>query len=75
MAAALGACGVQSGKAVAIFLPMTSRAVAIYLGCVLAGCAVVGIAESFVATEIAVRLRISQAIIVFTQVRTFRISQ
>lgn len=46
---------------------MTATSVAIYLGVVLAGCAVVGIADSFASTEIATRLRISKAALIFTQ--------
>jgi acyl-coenzyme A synthetase/AMP-(fatty) acid ligase len=49
-------------------MPMTVEAVVIYLGIVLAGCAVVSIADSFVAAEIAMRLRISAAKAIFTQV-------
>jgi acetyl-CoA synthetase len=48
---------------------MTREAVAIYLGIVLSGCAVVSIADSFAVEEIASRLRISGAVAIFTQAR------
>ncbi len=47
---------------------MTVEAVVAYLGTVLAGCEVVGIADSFAAAEIAMRLRIAKAKAIFTQV-------
>lgn len=56
------------GDAIAINMPMTVDAVIIYLGIVLAGCAVVSIADSFAAEEVATRLRISAAKAIFTQV-------
>lgn len=59
--------GMRPGDAVAIIMPMTADAVAIYLGIVKAGCAVVGIADSFQSKEIATRFRLSQAAAVFTQ--------
>ena len=59
-----GFCG---GDAIAIAMPMTAEAVAIYLGIVKAGCAVVSIADSFAAGEIAMRLRLSKAKGIFTQ--------
>lgn len=59
--------GYQPGDSLAIFMPMTPEAVAIYLGIVAAGCAVVGIADSFRPREIATRLRIARAVGVFTQ--------
>ena len=46
---------------------MTVTAVVAYLGIVLAGCAVVGIADSFAPAEIASRLRISKAAAIITQ--------
>ena len=46
---------------------MTASSVAIYLGIVLAGCAVVGIPDSFAPAEIRSRLRIAQAALLFTQ--------
>lgn len=59
--------GYRSGDALAILMPMTVEAVAIYLGIVAAGCVVVGIADSFRPREIATRLRIAGALAVFTQ--------
>jgi len=55
------------GTAIAINMPMTFESVVIYLGIILAGCSVVSIADSFAATEIASRLRISRAAAIFTQ--------
>lgn len=67
VAANLGRLGYQPGDALAILMPMTAEAVAIYLGIVAAGCVVVGIADSFQPREIAMRLRIAGAVAVFTQ--------
>ncbi len=52
----------------AINTPMTATAVVAYLGIVLAGCAAVSVADSFVAAEIASRLRVVGARAIFTQV-------
>ncbi|MBD3885707.1 AMP-binding protein [Phormidium tenue FACHB-886] len=57
----------QPGDAIAIDLPMTAEAVAIYLGIIKAGCVVVSIADSFAAAEIATRLRLASAKAIFTQ--------
>jgi len=65
---ALGAMGFERGDAIAIDMPMNVRAVTAYLAIILAGCVVVAIPDSFVASEIAVRLRISKAKAIFTQV-------
>ncbi len=59
--------GFRPGDAIAIAMPMTAESVAIYLGIVQAGCVVVSIADSFAATEIAMRLRLSEAKAIFTQ--------
>jgi acetyl-CoA synthetase len=59
--------GFKSGDALAIVMPMTAEAVAIYLGIIKAGCVAVGIADSFRPREIASRLRLSKAVGVFTQ--------
>jgi acetyl-CoA synthetase len=67
VAASLRRQGFLPGDALAICMPMTAEAVAIYLGIVAVGCVVVGIADSFRPPEIAARLRISQAKAVFTQ--------
>ncbi len=58
--------GIREGDAVAVILPMTLEAVAIYLGTILAGAVVVSIADSFAAGEIELRLRIADAKLVFT---------
>lgn len=52
----------------AVMLPMGPLAIALYLGCVLAGCMVVSIADSFAPHEVATRLRIAHTRLVFTQV-------
>jgi acetyl-CoA synthetase len=59
--------GFKTGDAIAIIMPMTIEAVAIYLGMIKAGCVVVSIAESFAVPEIVTRLRIANAKAVFTQ--------
>ena len=63
----LAAIGLRAGDAVAIDLPMTIEAVAVYLGIVKAGCVAASIADSLAADEIAVRLRLSGAKAVVTQ--------
>jgi acetyl-CoA synthetase len=63
----LNAAGYRPGDAIAIYLPMTAESVAIYLGIVFAGCTAVGIADSFAADEIRIRLRITGAKAIFTQ--------
>jgi acetyl-CoA synthetase len=55
------------GDAIGICMPMTPESIAIYLGIVKSGCAVVSIADSFSATEIAMRCRLGQAKAIFTQ--------
>jgi acetyl-CoA synthetase len=67
VANALVARGLTPGDAIAVDLPMTAESVAIYLGIIKMGAAAVSIAESFAAPEIATRLRIGQAKLVFTQ--------
>jgi len=67
VARALERFGVARGESVAIDMPMSCDAVAIYLGIVLHGAVVVSIADSFAPSEIAVRLRASRAVAVFTQ--------
>ena len=59
--------GLKSGDSVAIDMVMTAEAVAIYLGAVMAGCAVVSIPDSLAPDEIQKRLEISDAKLVFTQ--------
>ena len=64
--------GYRRGDAIALDLPMTAQSVAIYLGIIFAGCSAVGIADSFAAEEIGVRLRITRARAIFTQDRILR---
>jgi acetyl-CoA synthetase len=59
--------GFKKGQRFAVFMPMHAEAVAIYLGVVLFGGAIVSIADSFSVEEIDTRLRISGADILFTQ--------
>lgn len=59
--------GWTAGDAIAIAMPMTHYAVAIYLGIIKMGGVVVSIADSFSAEEIASRLTISRAKAIFTQ--------
>ena len=67
IAANIKRCGFKPGDALAIIMPMTAEAVAIYLGIIKAGGVAVGIADSFRPREIAHRLRLSKAVAVFTQ--------
>jgi len=67
VAASLVRDGFKPGNAIAVIMPMTVECVAIYLGIIKAGCAVVGIADSFRPKEIAVRLRIANTVAIFTQ--------
>lgn len=60
-------CGIKSGDTVGVDMVMTPHAVAIYLGIIKAGAAVVSIADSFAPEEIAARLRIAKASAIFTQ--------
>lgn len=59
--------GFEPGDPIAINMPMTVEAVAIYLGIIKIGGVVVSIADSFSAEEIATRLRIAKAKAIFTQ--------
>jgi acetyl-CoA synthetase len=63
----LRAAGVSQGETVAVVMPMSFRSIAIYLGVIAAGSAVVSIADSFAEEEIAMRLRLAGARMVFTQ--------
>ena len=67
VANSLVAEGLSPGDRIAIDMPMTLEAVAIYLGAIKAGIEVVTIADSFAAEEIRVRLRITKPGLVFTQ--------
>lgn len=68
VAYALNSLDLEKGSAIAIDMPMNVKSVVIYLAIVLAGYVVVSIADSFAASEISNRLRISNAKVVFTQV-------
>ena len=48
-------------------MPMSIEAVCAYLGTVLAGCCVVGIADSFAPSQMQARMRISDAAAIVTQ--------
>lgn len=63
----LVALGFVKGDFIAIDMPMTAESIAIYLGIVQCGMAVVSIADSFAPDEIRVRLETSGAKLVFTQ--------
>ena len=62
----LDALGVPRGGRIALYMPMTPESVAIYLGVVLAGRCVVGIADASAPEEFAKRVRIAEATAVFT---------
>ncbi len=62
----LEALGVDRGERIALDLPMTPESVAIYLGTILAGRTVVGIADASAPMDIEKRLRIGSAKLVFT---------
>lgn len=59
--------GFQPGDRIAIIMPMNTWAVALYLGIIKMGGVVVSIADSFSSEEIATRLTIANARLVFTQ--------
>ena len=59
--------GLQKGDIIAIDMPMTLEAVAIYLAGIKAGTPVATIADSFTPNEIAVRLKITKPKLIFTQ--------
>jgi acetyl-CoA synthetase len=59
--------GLKQGDNIAIDMPMTVEAVAIYLAGIKAGMPIVTIADSFTPNEIAVRLKITKPTIIFTQ--------
>ena len=67
VAGSLARRGFRPGDAIAVIMPMTAVAVAIYLGALKAGCSVVSIPDSFRPGEIATRLRLGRAVAVFTQ--------
>jgi len=59
--------GINKGDRIAIDMPMTLEAVAIYLAAIKAGNPVATIADSFTPNEISVRLKITKPKIIFTQ--------
>lgn len=61
VASGLRKLGLKSGDAVGLFMSMNARAVAIYLGTILAGCVVVSLADSLSREQILLRLKIGQA--------------
>ncbi len=65
IAASIREAGYPPGARLAIVMPMTPDAAAIYLGILYAGCVAVCIADSFAAEEIGRRLRIAEASAVF----------
>ncbi|MDD5199142.1 MAG: AMP-binding protein [Terrimicrobiaceae bacterium] len=67
VAAGLTRRGFKPGDALAILMPMTVECVAIYLGILQAGCVAVSIADSFRPKEICTRLRLANAVGIFTQ--------
>src|SRR5207247_9946538 len=62
----LSATGTKPGDRVGLYLPMTPESVGIYLGVVLAGCCVVGIADASAPADFAKRSGIARAKLVFT---------
>lgn len=63
------------GERAAIIMPMTTNAIAIFIGLIKAGITVVTIPDSFSANEISNRLRITNVKAVFTQDYTIRNSK
>lgn len=59
--------GLKKGDAIAIDMPMTAEAVAIYLGIVKLGGAVVSVADSLAPEEVDKRLKIANTKAIFTQ--------
>lgn len=59
--------GLQKGDKIAIYMPMTLEAVAIYLAGIKSGMPIVTIADSFTTNEIEVRLKITKPKVIFTQ--------
>ena len=59
--------GIKKGDYIAIDMPMTLEAVAIYLAGIKAGNPVVTIADSFTSNEIEIRLKITNPKVIFTQ--------
>ncbi|SDW13077.1 acetyl-CoA synthetase [Lutibacter oricola] len=59
--------GLKTGDAIAIDMPMTLEAVAVYLAGIKAGMPIVTVADSFTPNEIEVRLNIAKPKVIFTQ--------
>ena len=59
--------GLKKGDKIAIDMPMTVEAVAIYLAGIKAGMPIVTVADSFTPNEIAIRLKITKPKVIFTQ--------
>ncbi len=59
--------GLKTGDKIAVNMPMTLEAVAIYLAAIKAGMPVVTIADSFTPNEIETRLKIASPKVIFTQ--------
>jgi acetyl-CoA synthetase len=59
--------GLKTGDCIAIDMPMTIEAVAIYLAGIKAGMPIVTVADSFTPNEINVRLNIAKPKVIFTQ--------
>lgn len=74
-ASALHRAGVGPGDRVAISLVMNLESVVAYLGTVLAGAAVVSIADSFSPDEIATRLHLTDPVLIVTQDRIVRLGR
>jgi acetyl-CoA synthetase len=66
VASGMDSLGVRHGERVALYLPMTPEAVGIYLGVIIAGRVVIGIADASASEEFAKRTRIADAKAVFT---------
>ncbi len=67
--------GINNGDFIAICMPMTVEAIAIYLAAIKAGNPVITIADSFTVNEIEVRLALTNPKIVFTQSNMLRMGK
>ncbi len=67
--------GLEEGDYIAICMPMTVEAVAIYLAAIKAGNPVVTIADSFTVNEIEVRLALTKPKVIFTQSNMMRMGK
>lgn len=67
VSSSLRASGARPGDAIAIDMPLTPEAVAIYLGTIISGCVVVSVPDSLAAEEAGLRLRMADAKMIFTQ--------